>query len=332
MSIYGGNNLTHSVIAKALAAETTTATFLSGAADGEVQLVAADGGAVAIDKKFKILQKAGAAAGGVEISDVIEPSMISKVSIKKHAPEVQKSVSITGFDGNARANTTYLVQVKLYADAAVNSPDNWDLLIGSFVTGAVAPQATAIRDGLVASLNSTLEKRGGGELVITTPNTLGTDIVITGAAQGVVKGKMVGRMIEFNVVAKVFDEGATISENLGLLVVTDLAQNHPGVGTGKFAVNLEWFTKGWKYEAYRQTGFPADFSERTPYYADINEKYSVITIAYKSVRITPGVEEQPRSINILVADNGVGDDAVGVTNAIVAKLQDFTGKNYVTLV
>jgi hypothetical protein len=331
MSIYGGNNLTNSVIAKGLAAEATTATFLSGAADGEVQLVAADGGAVGEGKKFNILQKAGAAAGGVEISDVIEPAMVTKVSVKKHAAEVQKSVSIAGFDGNARANTTYLVHVKLYADAAVNSPDNWDLIIGSYVTGATVPSASDIRDGLVASLNANLSKRGGGELVITTPDTSGTDIVITGAAQGVVRGKMVGRMIEFNVTAKVFDEGATVSENLGLLVATTLAENHNGVGTGKYAVNLEWFTKGFKYEAYRQTGFPADFSERTPYYADINEKYSVITIAYKTVRTTPGVEEQPRTLNILVADGVAGDDAVALTNSIVARLEAFTGKTYADL-
>jgi len=332
MSIYGGNNLTEAIIAKGLASETATGAFISSATDGEVQLVAADGGAPGEGKKFKVLQKATGAVGGFEFSDVIEPSMITKVAIAKHSAEVQKSVSITGFDGNARANTTYLVHVKLYSDSAVNSVDNWDLIVGSYVTGAVVPSATDIRDGLVASLNANLAKRGGGELVITTPDTSGTDIVITGAEQGVVKGKMVGRMIEFGVTAKVFDEGAEVSENLGLLTVTTLAENHVGVGTGKYAVNFEWFTKGFKYEAYRQTGFPADFSERTPYYADINEEYSVITIAYKTSRTSPGVEEQPRSLTILVADGAANDSAVALTNSIVARLEAFTGADYGDLV
>jgi len=328
MSIYGGNNLMEVMIAKGLASETTTGTFIGAATDGEVQLVAADGGAPATGKKFKVLQKAAGASGGFEFSDVVEPSKIDKVTIKKYAPEVQKSVRITGFDGNALANHTYLVHVKLYSDSAVNSRDNWDLITGSFVTGAVAPTATEIRDGIVASLNANLTKRGGGELVITTPNASETDILITGAVQNPVAGKIVGRMIEFDITAKVVAEGDIVSENLGLLVATIEAQNHPGVGTGKYAVNVEWFTKGFKYEAYRQSGFPADFTERTPFYADLAEEYSVITIAYKTSRISPSVEEQPRTLTILVADGAANDSAVALTNSIVARLEAFTGATY----
>jgi len=49
-------------------------------------------------------------------------------------------------------------------------------------------------------------------------------------------------------------------QNLGLLTTTVNATATPGIGTGKLAVNYEWFVKGMKYDPARQVGYPVDFN------------------------------------------------------------------------
>ena len=329
MSIYGPNQVEELIIGNAVASETTLATFIASASDQEIKILSADGTAPAAGEDFKVFQKtAGSASKGLnyEFSDVIGANNVEEVILKTYVAESQKSVRVEGFDGNLVANTTYAVEIRLFQDGGTLSPENFATITGYYVSGASAPASAAVvRDGIVDSLNANLTKRGGGEFVITTPDTTETDILITGAAQEVVKGKITGRQIEFDVTAKQFNNAAVNHENLGLLTTTLVSNNVPGVGTAKYAINLEWFTKGYKYEAYRQTGFPADFTERTPFYASATGVYNVIHIKYKSNRISPTVEEQPRVLTILI-DKGTDTLANNAsTNAVLDDLQLILG-------
>jgi len=329
MSVFGPNQVEELIIGNAVAAETTLADFIASASDQEIKILSSDGTAPAAGVNFKVLQKtAGNSSKGLdyEFSDVVEADKVEDVILKTYAPEVQKSVRVEGFDGNLVANSTYVVEIRLFQDGGTLSPENFAIISGYFVSGATAPASAAeVRDGIVASLNYNLQKRGQGEFVITTPDTTETDILITGAFQPVVKGKIVGRQIEFDVTAKVFDNASIARENLGTLSTTIESGNNPGAGTGKYAVNLEWFTKGYKYEVYRQTGYPVDFTERTPFYASADGVYNVIHIKYKSSRRSPSVEEQPKVITILV-DKGTDVLANNAaTNAVLADLRTILG-------
>jgi len=325
MSVFGPNQVEELIIGDAVSSQATIADFIASATDKEIKVLSANGGALAAGEVFKILQKtSGDSAKGLdyEFSDVVDPSKVNKVIVKEHNAEVQKSVTITGFDANVVADTTYAVEIRLYNDGGTLSPENFAIISGYYVTKSNIGATTAadIRDGIVTSLNNNLKRRGNSEFVITTPDTSETDIVITGKFQNVVPGKIIGRQIDFDVNAKVFANVTLTHENLGLLTVTELQKNNPGTGTGKYAVNLEWFTKGYKYEAYRQSGYPADFSERTPYYASANGTYNTIHIKYYSDRQSPTVEKQQKVLTILV-------DATSVApvNAVLADLRTVLG-------
>lgn len=328
MSIFGQSQVEDLIIGDAVASETTLATFISSASDKEIKVLSADGSAPASGSDFKVYQKtAGSASKNLnfEFSDTIKASKVNKVILKEYSAEVNKSVTVEGFDGNVVANTTYAVEIRLYNDGGSLSPENFVNITGYYTTGPSVTGVTAaiIRDGIVAALNYNLERRGGGEFVITTPDTSETDIVITGAAQAVVPGKIIGKQIEFDVNAKTFDTTAVNHTNTQTLSVTQLAGNAPGNGTGKYAVNLEWFSKGFKYEVYRQTGFPADFTERTPFYASANSTYNAIHIKYFEDRQSPTVEKQQKVLTILVEKTDLASNAA--VNGVLADLRTVLG-------
>lgn len=328
MSVFGPNQVEELIIGDAVATETTAATFIASASDNEIKVLSADGTAPATGENFKLLQKtaaSGEAIGGYEFSDVVKADKVANVILKEYSAEVLKTVLVEGFDGNVVANTTYSVEIRMYNDGGSLSPENFSIVSGYYSTGASVTGITAaiIRTGIVDSLNYNLDRRGGSEFVITTPTVTETDIRIAGASQAVVAGKIIGRMIEFDVTAKQFDDTAVNHENLGLLSVTEESSNNPGTGTGKYAVNLEWFTKGYKYEVYRQTGFPADFTERTPFYASSGSTYNAIHIKYKDSRISPTVEEQPRVLTILVVKTDLASNVN--TNNVLADLRTVLG-------
>lgn len=322
MSVFGPNQVEELIIGNAVASETTVATFIASASDKEIAVLSADGSAVAAGEKFKVLQKtSGSASKGLnyEFSDLINPSKVEKVILKEFSAEVNKSVTAT--IGSASANTTYVVECTIYNDGGSLSPENFAKVSGYHVTGTSAGTVQAIRDGLITSLSSNLKLRGDSELSITANST--DEIIITGQSQAVVAGKITGRQIEFDVIGKSYSDAQLISENLGAITVAVTAENFPGVGTGKYAVNLEWFTKGVKYEVYRSTGYPADFGDRTPYYASSGLNYNAIHIKYKSDRISPTVEEQPRVLTILVERADLAGNAN--TNAVLAQLRTAIG-------
>ena len=209
----------------------------------------------------------------------------------------------------------------MYNDGGSLSPENFAVIQGYYVTGAsiAAETATTIRDGLLASLNKNLVKRGNGEFV--TATVAGPGFTITGKYQNVVPGKIEGRQIQFDVFAKVFQNIQDLTQpqqNLGLLTSTVTVAASPGVGTGKLAVNYEWFTSGNKYEVYRLTGYPANFN--TPYYADINGTYNVIDITYYNPRKETSVERQYKALRIMVDSTAL----TGKTE-LVTKLATITG-------
>jgi hypothetical protein len=326
MSVFGPNQVEELIIGNAVATETTVATFIASATDKEIKVLSATGGAAASGKAFKLLQKtSGDAAKGLnyEFSDVIDPAKVDKVILKPYTAEVQKAVTVSGFTGNVVANTTYAVEVRLYNDGGTLSPENFATVTGYYVTGASIVGITdqIIQDGVINSLKSNLKKRGDFEVVVATVNA--NSFTITGKPQVAVAGKITGRQIEFDVTAKQFLNSSVSHENLGLLTTTVTAVNNPGTGTGKYAVNLEWFTKGYKYEVYRQTGYPADFA--TPSYASPTGIYNVIHIKYFDDRISPTVEKQPKVLTILVDKvvNNLANNAA--TNDVLADLTTILG-------
>ena len=329
MSIFGHNQVGELIIGNAVATETTIATFIASASDKEIAVLSADGTAPALGKDFKLLQKtAGNASKGLnfEFSDIVKAKKVDAVTVHTYVAETQKSVTVSGFTGNVVANTTYAVEVRIYNDGGSLSPENFATVTGYYVTGAsvAAETATTIRDGILASLNYNLGKRNAGEVSATAD---GANISIDGIAQVAVPGKIAGKQIEFDVTAKQFLNTSILHENLGLLTVVTDTENNPGRGTGKYAVNLEWFNKGYKYEVYRQTGFPADFS--APFYASAGGIYNTIHIKYYDDRISPNLEKQYKLLTILV-DKGTDTLANNAnTNLILDKLQLILGADNV---
>lgn len=314
------------IIGNAVAAETDVNDFIANASDKEIKVLSADGGAPTAGEDFKVYQKT---ANGFEFSDLIKADKVEAVKVATYSAEVQKSVAVTGFDGNVQANSTYAVEVRIYNAGGTLSNENFDVVTGYHVTGSNVTNVTAadVRDGIVASLQSNFTHRGDNEVVITTPDSNETDIVITGKAQTVVPGRDEGRPIQFDVTAKVYNNTSLIVENLGLLKTEVLDAGFPGRGTGRYAVNLEWFVKGFDNEVYRERSYPANFD--TPYYASIGGVYNVIHIFYNDGRDYTTVEKQHKLLTILV-DKGSDTPANNAgTNGVLADLRTVLGSDKV---
>ena len=330
--MFGPNQVGELIIGNAAATETTAQTFIATAADKRLKVLSADGTNVAANVPFKVLQKTAGDAGkglNYEFSDVINPRYVEKVTLSTYLAETQKAVKIAGFTGNVLANHTYEVEIRLYNDGGSLSPENFAVIQGFYVTGAsiAAETATTIRDGVLNSLRKNLIKRGDSEFVLTTDaSPLG--FTITGKAQAVVPGKIIGKQIEFDAIAKVYQNIQDLTQpqqNLGLLTATVSATANPGSGTGKYAVNYEWFVKGYKYEVYRQTGYPADFA--TPYYASIAGVYNTIHIKYYQPRVETSVERQYKVLTILIdkVTDTLANNAA--TNSVLTDIRTAVGTN-----
>lgn len=320
--MYGPNQVGELIIGATVATQTTIQTFISTAANKAVKILSADGSIAAVNKPFKVYQKTSGDAGkslNYEFSDTVEPQSIERITISNFAAEVQKSVTVSGFTGNVYANTTYVVDVKVYNDGGTLSPENFATVSGFYTTNSNITGITPVivRDGLLKSLQSNFTKRGNFEVVFATiASPVGFSI--TGKVQNVAPGKIEGRQIEFDVVAKTYDNVYSLTnftQNLGFLTAVTTALSNPGKGTGKLAVNYEWFIKGIKYEVYRATGYPADFN--TPYYADITKTYDVVDITYFKQRKETGVERQYKTLRVMIES--------GNLTTFVADLNTITG-------
>lgn len=326
--MFGPNQVGELMIGSASATQTTAQTFIASASDKDLKVLSATGTAVAANTPFKVLQKAAGAIGGYEFSDVIDPKYVDKITVNTYAAEVQKSVAVAGFTGNVVANTTYEIEVRLYNDGGTLSPENFAVIQGFYVTASAAAEtATTIRDGLLSSLRKNLIRRGDSEFVTaTTATPLG--FTITGKVQTVVPGKKIGKQIEFDVVAKTYPNAfdlTTVTQNTGLLTATTTVGNNPGSGTGKWALNYEWFVKGMKYDPARQVGYPADFA--TPYYASTTGVYNVIHIVYFANRRETSVERQYKVLTIAVDKVTDTLAANAATNSVLADIRTAVASN-----
>ena len=330
--MFGPNQVGELIVGNAVATETTVADFIATASDKEIKLLSKDGTAPAAGKPFYFLQKtAGDASKGLnyEFSDKIDPKYIEKISLAPYAPEVAKVVKVDGFTdaGVIAAQRTYTVEIRVENQL---SPENFEMISGYYVTGEVlgSDTATTVRDGLIASLNKNLTKRGNSEFTVTAD---GTGILITEKIQNNIPGKIDGRKLLFTVFGKVFNNIANgYNSNLGLLTAVETVSPSYGNGTGKFATNFEWFVKGYKYDADRLVGYPADFGDRTPYYTSKNGTYNTIQIKYFSPRKETSVERQYKVLTILVEVNPANIATNAATNDVLADLTTVAG-SFVTI-
>jgi len=323
--MYGPNQVGELIIGNSVASQTTTKTFIASATDKQIKAVSENGTIVADGVSFSFLQKtSGDATKGLnyEFSDVINPNNVDKVTVKAYAAEVQEVNTVTV--GTATKNTTYEIEVRLYNDGGSLSPENFAIIQGFYVTGESAETTTVIKDGLILSLQKNLIKRGNFELEVVSAGS--TTFTITGKAQKTIPGKIIGKQIEFDVIGKSFSNAYDINQpvtNSGLVTAVLTTASNPGNGTGKFALNFEWFIKGMKYEVYRQTGYPADFG--TPYYASATGVYNVVQVRYHTERKATSVERQYKVLTILVdkvTDTPANNAA---TNTVLANLRTAIG-------
>lgn len=323
--MYGPNQVGELIIGNAQATETTVATFITSATDKEIKAFSANGTNVAANVPFKYLQSTGGnVAKGLnyEFSDIIDPANVELITLKEYAPEVQKRVTATVT--TATANTTYEIECRIYNDGGSLSPENFAVVQGFYVTAPSGDTVTTIKDGLVSSLNKNLAKRGGFELTVVSSGA-GT-FTIDSQVQTTVPGKILGKQIEFDAVGKSYPNAydvTQITQNTGLVTTVVTTAASPGSGTGKWALNYEWFVKGMKYEVYRQTGYPADFN--TPYYASAAGLYNVIQIRYYAQRNQTLVERQYKVLTIAIdkVTNLPANNAT--TNLVLADLRTACG-------
>lgn len=328
--MFGPRQVGELIVGNAVAAETTVKTFIASASDKEIKVLSADGTDVAAGAPFKLYQKTSGDATknlDFEFSDTIDPKYIEKITLSEYAAEVLKAVKVDGFNdaGVVAAQRTYEVQIRVENQL---SPENFEHIVGYYVTGEVlgSDTATTIRDGVLASLNANLLKRGNSEFTAVAD---GTGILITEKYQDNIPGKKDGRKLIFSVVGKVFNNVSNgYNANLGLLTSVETVAPEYGSGTGKFATNYEWFVKGYKYDRDRLTGYPADFGDRTPYYTTKDGTYNTIQIIYYSPRKETSVERQYKVLTILVEKSDLASNAN--TNDVLADLDTAAG-NYVTI-
>jgi len=330
--MFGPRQVGEIIIGTTAAAQTTIATFIASAADKSVVVLSSDGASAPLAKEsFKLYQKTGGDATknlNYEFSDTIEPRYVERVTCQPYAPEVQKLVTYTvvSVPTAATGEVTYEAEIRLYNDGGSLSPENF-AVIGGYYVATTADTTTTIKDGLVLSLQRNLLKRGNSELTVL--STGAATFTVEGKYQSVVPGKIIGKQIEFDALAKSFSNAyslTTLSQNLGILTVVTTTPPKPGMGTGKHAVNYEWFVKGYKYDPARQVGYPADFA--TPYYASEAGLYNVIQIIYYGQRNETSVERQYKVLSIYMdkvtaTPNSTNAATNTILDAIRVAVQDF---------
>lgn len=281
-------------------------------------------------EKFRVIQEEGDLLTS-QFTDVVDPSKVNKVILKEFSAAVEKSVKVGNFvDADIVEDSTYILETRILEDGGTLSAENFAIVSGYYQTGS-SDTAQTVAENLAASINANLTRRGGDELEVVAQEDSGNageyEVIITSKPQNVVKGKIVGRPIRFEVNHKIFTSGDPVSENVNNVDVETVTFPSSGTGTGKYAVNLEWFTKGFKYEAYRETGYPADFTERTPFFASANKTYNVVHIKYFSDRQSPSVEKQQKVLTILVERTDLASN--GDTNTLLGQLSTVLGASKV---
>ena len=138
------------------------------------------------------------------------------------------------------------------------------------------------------------------------------------------------KQIEFEVLGKSYsntNDVTLITQNTGLVTFVLTTASNPGSGTAKHAINYEWFTKGYKYEVYRSTGYPADFN--SPYYASPTGVYNTLNIVYYTPVKQTSVERQYKVLTVMVdkVTDTLANNAA--TNTILTSIRTAVSTNAV---
>lgn len=304
------------LIGSAVASETNTSDFVANATNGDLQVFHANGGAPVQGEPFKIYMKTSNPNNGTgyEWSSVIDPNKVEKITLAEYVPETQKSdkVTVTKED-----STTYIIEIRLYNPNGVLSPENFELISGYYMTGAsTSDTADIIAAGLRKSLDNTLKRRGDSEFTISGATN---EVIITSKEQALIPGKMDGSPLRYDIRVKTVANSSIREEDTGKLVLSSVAAGNTGKGTGKQVVTKEWFAKGFGYDVYRGTAYPADLDP--PYYASATGMYNMIVINHYTERTSPTLERQYKSVTLAVA-KAVNNPASNVdTNLLLADLR-----------
>ena len=326
MAVFSPNQVGELIVGNAVASETTAATFVTSASDKEIKVLSKDGTAPASGAPFYVLQKTSGTASknlNYEFTDVIGANKVESVTVGEYKAAVAKEVTVSGFTVAPRVNTTYEVLVRILEDGGSLSVENFRILNGFYVTGNDVTGITndIIIDGIISNLEKSQEKEGSDSFTFVKS---GTSIVVTEVLKASDPARDIADPVVFEVQAYIKSNNpnqatGAISVYSDLTATVTTAGN-VGVGTGKGIANYEWFTKGYKYEVYRDTGYPANFN--TPYYAqDQTKTYNVINIIYFSENNVVGVEKQYKQLTIAVEVTAGDVSTNAATNAVLADLR-----------
>ena len=321
MAVFSPNQVGELIVGNAVASETTASAFISSASDKEIKVLSKDGSAPASGAPFYVLQKTSGKASknlNYEFTDVVNANKVESVTLAAYSPAVAKVVTVSGFTVAPRVNTTYEVLVRILEDGGSLSVENFRILNGFYVTGDDVTGVTndIIIDGIISNLQKSQEKEGSDSFTFVKS---GTSIVVTEVLKDSDPARDIADPVVFEVQAYIKSNNPNPATG-AISVYSDLTSTvttagNVGVGTGKGIANYEWFTKGKKYEVYRDTGYPANFN--TPYYAqDQTKTYNVINISYFSENNVAGVEKQYKELTI-----AVDATSVAATNAVLADLR-----------
>ena len=326
MAVFGPNQVGELIVGNAVASETTAATFVTSASDKEIKVLSKDGTAPASGAPFYVLQKTSGTASknlNYEFTDVVGANKVESVTLGAYTPAVAKVVTVSGFTVAPRVNTTYEVLVRILEDGGSLSVENFRILNGFYVTGDDVTGVTndIIIDGIISNLQKSQEKEGSDSFTFVKS---GTSIVVTEVLKDSDPARDIADPVVFEVQAYIKSNNPNLATG-AISVYSDLTTTvttagNVGVGTGKGIANYEWFTKGYKYEVYRDTGYPANFN--TPYYAqDQSKTYNVINISYFSENNVVGVEKQYKQLTIAVEVTAGDASTNAATNAVLADLR-----------
>ncbi len=322
MAVFGPNQKEELIIGEALAGETKVSTFISGADNKEIGVYSKNGGAVAANQRFYVLQKTdGSASKGLnyEFSNGINPSGITKVSAHTYVAPTEKKVRVNGFTGTVKANSTYEVFIRILEDSGTMSVENFRHIIGSYTTTDSGDTNTTVIAGIVKHLKLTLRNEDEGMFTI----TAGSSFIDIEANPNIGNASQdVGAALQFEVEATVKSVGnnplTSLPTTYNILTADVTRKQSPGTGAGKYVNNLEWFTRGYNYEVYRGVNAPANFNQ-PDLYSDRNGKYGIIHINYEYKHNLVSGESQPAVLTIAVATDTLAENAV--VNAILAKIR-----------
>ena len=328
MSVFGPNQVGELIIAKSADVTKTAAQVIDGGtSDGEVGVVSPGGANAGSGTGCKLIQKT---ASGYEFSDVIKNGQVESIKGLKFEAEAGKEVTVAGFTGTPKANATYEVLVRVMSDGTSLSPENFRIIPGFYVTDGNSVTNQTIAESIVSSLEKAHALEGSKEFAFAAVDNGGDDysITVTGKIQTGKPATDIARPIEFEVQVAVksnsIDPDSGLQEEYNILSATTTADSTAGTGTGKYVANYEWFTKGYKYEVYRDRAFPAGFD--TPYYANYAGEYDLIEVSYYSQRNSTNVERQYKQLTIAV-EKGAGTGYTDI-NAIGNKIAAATGASY----